>query len=41
MIGMEADGEGQGRMLSEEVSEASEGLDFLIPHHDVGFEEGF
>ncbi len=28
-------------MIQEDLSEASEGLDFLIHHHDVGFEEGF
>ena len=37
----EADGARQGGMVQEELSKTREGLDLLIDHHDVGFEEGF
>ena len=41
LVGTESNGECQCRMLQEETSELGEGLDLLIDHDDVGFEEGF
>lgn len=40
-FGSKAYKERQGGMFQEEGSQAGEGLDVLIHHHEVGFEEGF
>jgi hypothetical protein len=40
-LGLEADGEGQCRMVQEEASQLGEGGNLLIDHDEVGFEEGF